>query len=492
MPDASGFRSSPAYRRAMAGAVCALFAVRAVLAALFPLTTDEGFYWLYSKHLALSYPDHPPLIAYIDRGLVAVFGDPLLALRAGAAIFTGLVVWVLARLARELMPAAPAAGWLAALILLLVPNTFYVWLALTMDQPFVLCYLLALLAMVRFIRTGHERNLYLAALATGLGLLTKYTAVLFFPIVLVFIVLERDYRYLLRRPAFWGAGVLALLMMAPTLMSEASHGEESLLFQVHRIGADTWMTWTVAFVGDQLLYMSPFLLGLTAWVFHACRKDIRADPAIRLVAIAGAVPFLFFMALSAKTRVWPHWTAMYLPPFVLIVTWWLSAPSRRAARRALVGAMAAMVAAALPVLLFWSPGVLRQRPMYRAKYVLAAKAQALLARHPRTLFLSDGNGMVAQLIYYGGVDAAMSTGLLAPEPEKFGFGAFLRWNTRELRKGDDVVIFAAPGSPLETGVRKYFESVEPLPDWTLVGLEDYARNKRFYLAQGFRLERGRP
>jgi 4-amino-4-deoxy-L-arabinose transferase-like glycosyltransferase len=479
--------------RAIAALVMILLAVRVVLAALFPLTTDEGFYWLYSKHLALSYADHPPMIAFIDRGLVTLFRDPLLALRAGAVILNGLVLWLLALLARELMPNRPAAvRWRALLVFLLIPHTFVIWLVLTMDQPFVLCYLCALLAVVKFIRTGRDKYLYFAGVATGLGLLTKYTMVLFFPVIVLFVVLEREYRYLLRRPAFWGAGVLAILMMLPVVTAEAASRGGSLAFQARRVGAAPLLKWMLPFAGDQLLYMSPLLAGFAVWAYCAGRRDMRADPAIRLVAIAGAVPFVFFAALSVNTHVWPHWPAVSYAPFVLLVTWWLSSSPRPAALRLLVGAMAGMIAILLPVLLFWSPGVLCERAMYRANYALAARAHALLARHPRTMFLTDGNGMVAQLAYYAGVDATMSTGLLAPQPEWFGFGQFVRWNTRELRKGDDAVIFAAPDSPLHAGVRRYFESIEPLPGWTLVGIEDYEKQKQFYLAKGFRPERAIP
>jgi len=36
-----------------------------IAAAKVPLTGDEAYYWEWSKHLALGYADHPPMVAYL-------------------------------------------------------------------------------------------------------------------------------------------------------------------------------------------------------------------------------------------------------------------------------------------------------------------------------------------------------------------------------------------------------------------------------------------
>ena len=42
------------------------FVIRLILGWLFPLTADESYYWLWSKHLSLSFVDHPAMIAFIN------------------------------------------------------------------------------------------------------------------------------------------------------------------------------------------------------------------------------------------------------------------------------------------------------------------------------------------------------------------------------------------------------------------------------------------
>ena len=43
-------------------ALLALTALRLVVAALVPLSPDEAYYWMWSRHLAGGYFDHPPMV----------------------------------------------------------------------------------------------------------------------------------------------------------------------------------------------------------------------------------------------------------------------------------------------------------------------------------------------------------------------------------------------------------------------------------------------
>jgi hypothetical protein len=54
--------------------VLALTLWRAYTGATLPLHPDEAYYWLWSRHLALSYFDHPPMIAYLIK-LSTVFSQ---------------------------------------------------------------------------------------------------------------------------------------------------------------------------------------------------------------------------------------------------------------------------------------------------------------------------------------------------------------------------------------------------------------------------------
>ncbi|HLH27382.1 MAG TPA: hypothetical protein VKW77_00620, partial [Acidimicrobiales bacterium] len=43
--------------------VAAAAALRAVAVLVLPVLPEESYHWLYSRHPALSYYDHPPMVA---------------------------------------------------------------------------------------------------------------------------------------------------------------------------------------------------------------------------------------------------------------------------------------------------------------------------------------------------------------------------------------------------------------------------------------------
>src|SRR6266704_6784797 len=61
--------------------ILALVAVRLVAAAYTPITFDEAYYWMWSKHLAGGYYDHPPMVAYVIRAGTMIAGDTELGVR---------------------------------------------------------------------------------------------------------------------------------------------------------------------------------------------------------------------------------------------------------------------------------------------------------------------------------------------------------------------------------------------------------------------------
>jgi 4-amino-4-deoxy-L-arabinose transferase-like glycosyltransferase len=55
--------------------VLALLVLRLLAAAWTPLTFDEAYYWIWSKHLAGGYYDHPPMVALVIRAGTMIAGD---------------------------------------------------------------------------------------------------------------------------------------------------------------------------------------------------------------------------------------------------------------------------------------------------------------------------------------------------------------------------------------------------------------------------------
>src|SRR3569832_961325 len=61
--------------------ILALMLLRLVAAAVTPLSFDEAYYWMWSKHLAGGYYDHPPMVAVVIRLGALIAGDTELGVR---------------------------------------------------------------------------------------------------------------------------------------------------------------------------------------------------------------------------------------------------------------------------------------------------------------------------------------------------------------------------------------------------------------------------
>ena len=88
-PDRSVFRAL----LAVAALIAAMTALRAIYAGVIDLRTDEAYYWTWSKESALSFLDHPPMVAWFIRFGTAIFGDTNFGVR-----FAGIVAMLVTQL----------------------------------------------------------------------------------------------------------------------------------------------------------------------------------------------------------------------------------------------------------------------------------------------------------------------------------------------------------------------------------------------------------
>ena len=79
--------------------VVALVLLRALMAADLPLSADEAYYWLWSRHPAAGYFDHPPMIAWLIRAGTLLFGDTPFGVRFAGVVLSLPASWFVWRAA---------------------------------------------------------------------------------------------------------------------------------------------------------------------------------------------------------------------------------------------------------------------------------------------------------------------------------------------------------------------------------------------------------
>jgi 4-amino-4-deoxy-L-arabinose transferase-like glycosyltransferase len=203
---------------AVALLIAALTAMRLVYAGVLDLRTDEAYYWTWSKESALSFLDHPPMIAWFIRFGTAIFGDTSLGVRFGgivAMLVTQLLLADIVRRDHDVRASPSRAVAEAALLRAadgkVAPDTAMIPLAVAM-----------LWALVRLHESGNPRWWLAAGLFAGLALLSKFTFVMLLPAVLAFAFVPDWRRRWLFSPYPWLAALIAAIVFLPVRSERAA------------------------------------------------------------------------------------------------------------------------------------------------------------------------------------------------------------------------------------------------------------------------------
>jgi 4-amino-4-deoxy-L-arabinose transferase-like glycosyltransferase len=284
-------------------------AVKLVLSGLLPLTSDEAYYWVWSRHLQLSYYDHPPFVAWLFW-----IGDFFRFLPGSVrwpAVLLGhatLAVWL--RLLEPFLSEIQRRQFLW--LMLLSPLVGGSALVVTPDLPLMFFYALSVAMYFKWIEKPDAKSSALFGLAMGLGLSSKYMMVLLPLSLSPLILFSRPVRSMIWK--WWLMIVLgALVGSSPVWIWNIMNDFASIKFQTaHGLGRKVWKpNWTVEYVLSQIGLIFPMVLYWAVrtrrmpWVFH----------------FMAWIPLAFFFTTTFRGYVEANWPIVAYPAiFALAVS----------------------------------------------------------------------------------------------------------------------------------------------------------------------------
>jgi 4-amino-4-deoxy-L-arabinose transferase-like glycosyltransferase len=304
----------------IAAAIAILIVARLVVAGLLPLSADEAYYWLWSKHLAAGYYDHPPAIAWCIRLGTSLFGNTPLGIRFVSILLSVPASWCVWKSAENLLESGEA-GATAALYFNLTLMVAVEMLAATPDGPAAAASALFLYALVRVSDSSNGKWWLLAGLAAGLGLLSKYTFFFLGVGSVAWLIASPTARIWLRSPWPYAGAALGFAIFLPNVIWNAQHGWISFAFQFGRVGSGPL---TARFLGEflasQFLLATPFIfvLGVVGFV-----RSVSNDRLSLLAAIVGTAS-VYFVLHALHDRVQGNWTSFLFPAIAILAA---SAPN---------------------------------------------------------------------------------------------------------------------------------------------------------------------
>jgi hypothetical protein len=299
--------------------VLALVTLRLVAAAWTPLTFDEAYYWMWSKHLAGGYYDHPPMVALVIRAGTLIAGDTELGVRLVSILLALPMSFAVYRTSAILFGDQRVAA--TATILLNVTLMAAVGtLIVTPDAPLLVASSFVLFFLAKVLETGRGAWWLAVGAAVGCALLSKYTALFFGVAILIWlVVVPKQRRWLLSPWPYLGA-LVAFAIFAPVILWNADHQWVSFLKQIS--GRARIEDFRPAYIGEliptQIAFATPLVFILGAMGLHAlARREAGALPARVLVNVMFWTITVYFIWHSLHARVEANWFAPVYPAFAI-------------------------------------------------------------------------------------------------------------------------------------------------------------------------------
>lgn len=213
------------------GMVIFAFILRVAVIYFNPLLVEEAYYWQYANHLDFSYLDHPPMVALLIKASTYLFGLNEWAVRISALFCWLGTVYFSIRLTKKI---ASHAGIYALLLLCVMPFFVFSSVVITPDAPLMFCWSALLYYLHQALVEDKKGAWYLAGVALGLGMLSKYTIALVVPAALLYLVIMPDKRRWFFSYQPYIASLIALIIFSPVIYWNATHEWASFLFQTAR------------------------------------------------------------------------------------------------------------------------------------------------------------------------------------------------------------------------------------------------------------------
>ncbi|HEY4876456.1 MAG TPA: glycosyltransferase family 39 protein, partial [Puia sp.] len=181
---------------------------------------DEFLYIAEGQHISWGYLEVPPVMS-IFAYLSNIMGNSFFWIKIWPSLFGSLTYLLVARLIISM------GGKMFALILGFLPFIFgyYMHVHFMFQPNFLEVFFWTLMAygLVLYIQAGKPKGLYIAGVALGLGMTSKYS-VSFFAISLLFGLLLTKERKILMNKHFYYAILTGFIIFLPNLIWQYSHG----------------------------------------------------------------------------------------------------------------------------------------------------------------------------------------------------------------------------------------------------------------------------
>lgn len=267
------------------------------------LAYDEAYYWLFSRHLDWGYFDHPPMAALFIALTSWLPGE--LGVRLSFVLATQGIAWLCTTMVGQNQKWKVWAGF-SIFPLLAFSGVF----ALP-DGPLVVFSAIWLWALKKSLEDDSWANAVLVGVISALLLYSKYHGVLYMVGTLIALP------HLLKRPTFWFASVVGLILFLPHLYWQWTHDFPTIHYHfIDRPKALFGFKSPIELILSQLVLQGGLLGPILWWGLYKKKSTSEFNRVLKTIAVF--IP-AFFLLSSFNKKVEANWAVAAGIPLLLFV-----------------------------------------------------------------------------------------------------------------------------------------------------------------------------
>jgi hypothetical protein len=364
----------------------------------FPLWADEAQYWLWSKNLDLGYYSKPPMISYGIYLTTHFFNDSEFFIRLSSPFvhfFTSIVVFKIAEILYDRKTALTSGC-----LYLLLPGVSFSSIFISTDVYLMFFFALSILYFLKALRDDSFFKFTLMGVFIGLALLSKYTAIILYPSIGLYLIIEKGlWKKLFSPKLIWG-GIVSIAVFSPNLYWNYLNGYVSFIHTNNNVishEVSLYPNDMIEFIIGQFLILGPILALI--FISSIFKKDEEISQKKFLLSFS--LPLIFagtFVALIAGAQM--HWAAPgYVCAAIIISRMIIKFNLKKS--ESLSFALHLSVMVLLYLAAFYQSSEIVQKKFARIyKWNdLTNEVAEISKRYPSALIVTDERKSIANLIY---------------------------------------------------------------------------------------------
>ena len=295
-----------------------IWGVLDLLCALFcEIHADEAYYRLYGQFLDWGYFDHPPVVGLMTAISGALVPETSLMLKnLSVRLVTVLIhmatVYVVWKTIEEKVRNSPSSLFYFLLVAASIPMFCAYGFMTTPDAPLLFFAAVFYYAYRKFTTDRQWSTAILLGLSIAGMLYSKYIAVL----VIAFALLGN--LRLLRDAKAWAAVGIAIVLMLPHLWWQYANHFPSFTYHLVSRATSYQVLYSLEYLPNQWAVFNPLVWALMLWI--GARQICHSDAFKRSLGMTIWGFQVFFLIMTCRGHVEPHWTVVTAIPAIILLT----------------------------------------------------------------------------------------------------------------------------------------------------------------------------